>query len=301
MKRLDSLEQLTAVRNSIAAKAGAGGKKFRVVVGMATCGIAAGAGPVMKAFTDEIAKKGLKNVTVSQTGCAGVCHLEPIVDIYDPDGHKTMYVHMNPEKAVRVAEGHLLNSRPVETLTACEADFFDRQLRIVMRNCGIIDPDNIEDYILKNGYCALGKALTRMSPESVIAEVKKSGLKGRGGAGFPTGMKWQFAANTPGDLKYVICNADEGDPGAFMDRSVLEGDPHSVIEAMAIAGYAVGARKGFIYVRAEYPLAVKRLRTAIEKAGEYGFLGKDIFRSGFDFDLELGSGRARLSAAEKPL
>jgi len=296
---MDSLEQLESLRNNIAANAEAGGAVSRVLVGMATCGMASGAGPVMKAISDEIAKRGIGNVKISQTGCVGVCHLEPIVDIYDPDGRRTMYVHMDPEKAVRVVDEHLLNSRPMEAYSVNAGDILSKQLRIVLRNCGVIDPDAIEDYIARNGYSALGKALLRMTPENVIEEVKKSGIKGRGGAGFPTGMKWQFAANSPGDVKYVVCNADEGDPGAFMDRSVLEGDPHSVIEAMAIAGYAIGARRGFIYVRAEYPVAVKRLGTAIERAKGYGFLGRDIFGSGFDFDLELRLGAGAFVCGEE--
>ena len=251
---------------------------------------------------EEIIKRGLENeVKVIETGCFGFCNMGPIMVIY-PEG--TFYCQVRPQDAAQIVEEHLIKGRPVErllykhekntvdTVEMEDIEFFKHQKRVALENCGKIDPENIEEYIANDGYFALAKVVKEMTPEQVIEEIKKSGLRGRGGAGFPTGVKWSFAAPVQADQKYVVCNADEGDPGAFMDRSVLEGDPHSVLEAMAIAGYAIGATKGFIYVRAEYPIAVERLHIAIKQAREYGLLGKDIFGSGFDFeiDIRLGAG-----------
>ena len=263
---------------------------------------AANANGLAEEFEAQLKKFGLdQEIRVVKTGCLGLCAKGPNVVIY-PDG--THYIMVHVEDVAEIVEEHLLKGRPVKRLLNVEdgsnqavesltdTNFYRQQQRIALRNCGVIDPENIDEYIGTGGYMALGKVLTEMTPQQVIDEVKASGLRGRGGAGFSTGLKWQFTANAKGDLKYVCCNADEGDPGAFMDRSVLEGDPFSVVEAMTIAGYAVGSNQGYIYVRAEYPIAVERLNIAIKKAEEYGLLGDNIFETGFSFHLEtrLGSG-----------
>lgn len=247
-------------------------------------------------------------VKVIHTGCFGLCEKGPIVVIY-PEG--ATYSRVTVEDAREIVEEHLVKGRIVKRLLLGDKDaedvskaledvgFFKHQVRIALRNCGVINPENIEEYIARDGYRALGKVLTEMTPEQVIDTIKKSGLRGRGGAGFPTGLKWEFAAKAKGDQKYVCCNADEGDPGAFMDRSILEGDPHTVLEAMAIAGYAIGANQGFIYVRAEYPIAVSRLETAIKQAREYGLLGKNIFGTDFSFDIELRLGAGAFVCGEE--
>lgn len=249
-----------------------------------------------------------REVKVVTTGCFGLCAHGPIVVVY-PEG--AMYTMVRVEDVQEIVEEHLIKGRIVKRLLAGDkdaedtskslenVDFFKRQVRIALRNCGIINPESIDEYIAYDGYKALSKVLTEMTPEQVIAEVKKSGLRGRGGAGFPTGLKWEFAAKSVDDQKYVCCNADEGDPGAFMDRSVLEGDPHSVLEAMAIAGYAIGSNQGYIYIRAEYPIAVKRLEIAIKQAREYGLLGNDIFGKGFDFNIELRLGAGAFVCGEE--
>lgn len=249
-----------------------------------------------------------KEIKVVKTGCFGLCALGPVMIVY-PEG--AFYSRITVEDVKEIVEEHLLKGRVVKRLLYSETieednikslndvDFYKKQLRVALRNCGVINPEDIDEYIGVDGYRALGKALTEMSREDVIDEIKKSGLRGRGGGGFPTGTKWDFTYKAEGDQKYVCCNADEGDPGAFMDRSILEGDPHSVIEAMAIAGYAVGANQGYIYIRAEYPIAVKRLRIAIEQAREYGLLGKNIFNSGFDFDLDLRLGAGAFVCGEE--
>ncbi len=262
---------------------------------------------LMSTFDKEIEKNGLaEEVKVVQTGCFGLCALGPVVIIY-PEG--TFYSRVQESDVAEIVSEHLLKGRLVDRLVYKDADesvieeagktislndtnFYKTQKRVALRNCGLIDPENIDEYIAMDGYAALGKVLTEMTPEEVVQVVKDSGLRGRGGGGFPTGLKWSFTAANSADQKYVVCNADEGDPGAFMDRSVLEGDPHCLIEAMAICGYATGATEGYVYVRAEYPIAVKRLQLAIDQAREYGLLGKNIFDSGFDFDLfiRLGAG-----------
>ena len=296
---MKSLEELNALRDSAKSGLNMGNdsQKIRVAVGMATCGIAAGARPVLDAFTKEVKDKGLDNVVVTQTGCIGLCKFEPIVEVYVPGQEKVTYIHMTADKVAKIVESHLINNKPVNDDDVQILDgtaFLGKQKRIALRNCGIINPEKIEEYIAVDGYQALAKALTTMSPEDVIGTVLDSGLRGRGGGGFPTGMKWKLARTIvpDADQKYVCCNADEGDPGAFMDRSVLEGDPHVVLEAMAIAGYAIGANQGYIYVRAEYPIAVKRLEIAIAQAKELGLLGKNILGTGFDFDIgiRLGAG-----------
>lgn len=264
---------------------------------------------IVEKLKEEIAAKGLeKEVNVITTGCFGLCALGPIMVVY-PEG--SFYSMVKVDDIPEIVEEHLLKGRIVTRLLyqeTVEEDtikslnktaFYAKQKRVALRNCGVIDPEKIDDYIAQDGYAALGKVLTEMKPEDVIQTVLDSGLRGRGGAGFPTGLKWKFAAANDADQKYVCCNADEGDPGAFMDRSVLEGDPHTVIEAMAIAGYAIGASQGYIYVRAEYPIAVKRLQIAIDQAHEYGLLGKDIFGTGFDFDLQLRLGAGAFVCGEE--
>ena len=265
-----------------------------------------GSASIQKAFAENLEAFSLtEEVKLVQTGCFGLCELGPVVIVY-PDG--TFYSRVTVDDVKEIVEEHLLKGRKVERLvydeTGDEAPavegnvalgdtvFYKSQNRVVLRNCGVIDPENIEEYIAMDGYAALGKVLTEMTPNDVIQVVKDSGLRGRGGGGFPTGLKWSLTAPNQADQKYVVCNADEGDPGAFMDRSVLEGDPHCLVEAMAIAGYAIGASEGYVYVRAEYPIAVQRLQKAIDDAREYGLLGKDIFGTGFDFDLfiRLGAG-----------
>ena len=264
---------------------------------------------IVDRLKEQIKENGLENeVNVITTGCFGLCALGPIMVVY-PEG--SFYSMVKEEDIPEIVEEHLLKGRIVTRLLYQETvendkikslnktAFYAKQKRVALRNCGVIDPEKIDDYIAQDGYAALGKVLTEMTPEQVIQTILDSGLRGRGGAGFPTGLKWKFAAANDADQKYVCCNADEGDPGAFMDRSVLEGDPHSVIEAMAIAGYAIGATKGRVYVRAEYPIAVKRLQIAIDQAREYGLLGKDIFGSGFDFDLELRLGAGAFVCGEE--
>ena len=261
-----------------------------------------GSAELIKRFEEQIAKNGLdKEVKVVRTGCFGLCEAGPVVIVY-PEG--TFYSRIKVDDVDEIVSEHLLKGRIVQHLiykekadeeqhsTLENIDFYRPQLRLALRNCGRIDPENIDEYIAFDGYRALGKALTEMTPQQVIDEVLKSGLRGRGGAGFPTGKKWQFAAASKADQKYMVCNADEGDPGAFMDRSVLEGDPHAVLEAMAIGGYAIGASVGYIYVRAEYPIAVKRLQIAIDQAREYGLLGEHIFGTDFSFNIfiRLGAG-----------
>ncbi len=269
---------------------------------------------IREALEKEVAARGLsEEIKVVGTGCFGLCALGPIMIVY-PDG--TFYSMVKLEDVPEIVEEHLLKGRVVERLeyhdSATEAlikegknvslndtNFYRKQKRIVLRNCGLIDPEQIDEYIARDGYRALGKALTEMKPEDVIKTILDSGLRGRGGAGFPTGRKWSFAAAQPAGKKYVCCNADEGDPGAFMDRSVLEGDPHAVLEAMAIAGYAIGSDQGYIYVRAEYPIAIHRLEIALKQAREHGFLGENIFGTGFNFDIQLRLGAGAFVCGEE--
>ena len=261
-------------------------------------------------FEKRLAENGLeKEVKIIKTGCFGLCALGPVVVVY-PEG--AFYSMVQVEDVEEIVKEHLLKGRIVKRLlyeetvendnvkSLNEVDFYKKQRRIALRNCGVIDPENIEEYIGTDGYKALGKVLTEMTPEGVIEEIKKSGLRGRGGAGFPTGLKWMFTANADGSNgKYVACNADEGDPGAFMDRSILEGDPHAIIEAMAIAAYAVGADQGYIYIRAEYPIAVQRLKIAIAQAKEYGLLGNNIFGTDFNFNLDIRLGAGAFVCGEE--
>jgi len=271
--------------------------------------IASGSLEVSEAVRQELRRRGLADeVAVIETGCLGPCVQGPVALVY-PDG--VFYQKVGVADVPEIVEEHLLKGRVVERLVSHapgtektlaemrDIPFFKQQVKIVLRNCGVIDPLKIEEYIAREGYQALAKALTGMTPEQVVEEVLASGLRGRGGAGFPTGLKWRFAQQQQSDVKYILCNADEGDPGAFMDRSVLEGDPHSVIEGMAIGGYAIGAHQGYVYVRAEYPLAVERLQHAIDQAREYGLLGRDIMGSGFDFDLEIRMGSGAFVCGEE--
>ena len=264
---------------------------------------------LMARLEKALAANGIeKEVKIVKTGCFGLCEKGPILVVY-PEG--ATYCHVTPEDIDEIVNEHLVKGRIVKHLLLGDkdaedvaksldnVDFFSRQFRIALRNCGVINPEVIDEYIAKDGYMALAKALTKMTPQQVIDEIKKSGLRGRGGGGFPTGLKWQFAADQVNDQKYVCCNADEGDPGAFMDRSILEGDPHTLIEAMAIAGYAIGSNQGYIYVRAEYPIAVNRLQIAINQAREYGLLGKNIFGTDFSFDLELRLGAGAFVCGEE--
>ena len=270
-----------------------------------------GSAAVADALANELEAKGLSDeIKIVKTGCFGLCALGPVMIVY-PEG--TFYSRVTANDIPEIVEEHLLKGRVVERLVYDETDgehkeenvalsdtrFYKKQHRVALRNCGVIDPENIEEYIGTGGYQALGKVLTEMKPADVIKTILDSGLRGRGGGGFPTGRKWQFAADQVNDTKYVVCNADEGDPGAFMDRSILEGDPHAVLEAMAIAGYAIGAHQGYIYIRAEYPIAVGRLEIAINQAREYGLLGKNIFDTGFDFDIEIRLGAGAFVCGEE--
>ena len=301
--------------------------KFRISVGMATCGLATGAGEVFDRLGEELKRTGFDAI-LSRTGCLGFCQMEPVVDLFIPDGPRLTFVEMTPEKAAELVE--VLNSgriptesllcvHRVETLLGdnfkeygsvsadtvadvplyTEVPFFAKQNKIALRNCGVIDPVSIEEYVARFGYRALLEVLSSRTNSELIEEVKKSGLRGRGGGGFPTGLKWEYTLKTEADQRYVVCNADEGDPGAYMDRSVLEGDPHSVIEGMILGGYAMQASMGFVYVRTEYPLAVERMTVAIEQARKNGFLGENIFGSDFSFDLQIRQGSGAFVCGEE--
>ncbi len=293
--------------------------RAHVLVCAGTGCTSSGSAAIRKALAEELEKKGLQDeVEIVHTGCFGLCALGPIMIIY-PEG--VFYSSVTADDVPEIVEEHLLKGRIVDrliyrdhtikdkvdhkALSLGDTSFYKSQKRVALRNCGVINPENIEEYIAMDGYAALGKVLTEMTPQQVIDTILASGLRGRGGGGFPTGRKWQFAAdqtlenNPNADKKYVVCNADEGDPGAFMDRSVLEGDPHAVLESMAIAGYAIGADQGYIYVRAEYPIAVERLQIAIDQAHEYGMLGKNIFGTGFDFDISLRLGAGAFVCGEE--
>jgi NADH-quinone oxidoreductase subunit F len=282
---------------------------FTVLICSGAACLSSGEEVVKNKLFELIKEKNLENdVKIIETGCMGPCQYGPVMIVY-PDG--SYYINLNEEKIEKVVNEHFIKGRPVkeflwETPEARKKveekkiiPFFEKQLKIVLSNCGNIDPENIDEYIGTGGYEALGKVLTEMTPEQVIDIVTKSGLRGRGGAGFPTGLKWKFARESKGEEKFVICNGDEGDPGAFMDRSVCEGDPHAVLEGMAIAGYAIGANKGYIYIRAEYPLAVKRLQIALKQAKKYGLIGKNIFETGFNFDIEIRIGAGAFVCGEE--
>jgi len=320
--------------NSLLAKMRAKGikslapSKTKIMVGMATCGIASGAELVYNALADEIKKQKL-DIILSKTGCIGMCYREPLVDVIEPTHPRLTYSKVSPKDVTailnQIGEGKkkdkkpycrideenlIINEEKMSYLTSTlpddmkviplmsEIDFYKKQVKIATRNCGFIDPGNIDEYIARGGYFSLQKILFGIEPEKVIDEVEGSGLRGRGGGGFPTGFKWRSCRNAPGEVKYVICNGDEGDPGAYMDRSIMEGDPHSVIEGMIIGAYAIGAQEGYIYVRDEYPLAVRALTEAVSQAREGGFLGKDIFNSGFSFDIKISKGSGAFVCGE---
>jgi (2Fe-2S) ferredoxin len=319
MPRLNTLSDLTRLRETLAQQIDRRDRENVVIsVGTGTCGLAAGARETMDALAKELAKRKCKAVLKS-VGCIGVCSREPLVEIRQTGVSHVMYGNITADMVARLVEEHIVNGRAVKewvvgrispggTMEPVEFQalpqlkdlpFFGKQLRIALQNCGVIDPEKIEDYIARDGYRGLGKALSEMTPETVIREVKESGLRGRGGAGFLTGMKWELCRKSPNTPKFMICNADEGDPGAFMDRSILESDPHSVLEGMTIAGFATGAQQGFIYCREEYPLAIARLQAAIAQAHECGLLGTNILGSGFDFDISLKEGAGAFVCGEE--
>ena len=262
---------------------------------------------ILENFKKIIKEKNIENVRVIKTGCFGLCAKGPIVIIRPED---TFYAMVTPDDCEEIIQTHIIEGKRVERLLCKDIDgtkvnsldelnFYKKQKRIALKNCGVINPEEIDEYIAFDGYVALEKVLKEMTQEEVIEEIKNSGLRGRGGAGFPTGLKWESTKNVESEQKYVVCNADEGDPGAFMDRSILEGDPHAVLEAMEIAGYAIGANKGYIYVRAEYPIAVNRLQIAIEQARDYGILGNNIFGTDFSFDIEIRLGAGAFVCGEE--
>ena len=262
---------------------------------------------ILENFRKILKEKNIDNVRVIKTGCFGLCAKGPIVIIRPED---TFYAQVTPDDCEEIIQKHIIEGGRVERLLCKDIDgtkvssldelsFYKKQKRIALKNCGVINPEDIDEYIAFDGYLALEKVLKEMTPDDVIKTISDSGIRGRGGAGFPTGKKWEFTKMAEGDQKYVVCNADEGDPGAFMDRSILEGDPHSVLEAMEIAGYTIGANKGYIYVRAEYPIAVQRLKIAIEQAREYGILGKNIFGTDFEFDIEIRLGAGAFVCGEE--
>ena len=275
---------------------------MKVVVGQGSCGIATGAKKTSDEFQRIVAEKNLSNVVIDKTGCIGTCYLEPIVDVYNDEGAlEARYVKCTTDKVERIVEEHLMGGKPVEeyVIPAEDEAFLSQQQRIVLRNCGQINPEKIEEYIATGGYEAARKVITSMTPDEVIEEIKVSGLRGRGGAGFPTWFKWNAIKSNKGAQKYMVCNADEGDPGAFMDRSVLEGDPHSLLEGMIIGGFAAGATEGIIYCRAEYPLAIARLEIAMAQAREKGYLGKNLFGTDFNFDIRIKAGAGAFVCGEE--
>jgi len=276
---------------------------MKIVVGEGSCGVATGAKKTAAEFEKQLKEKNLK-ADVEITGCVGTCYLEPIVDIYEGDsrdGEMTRYVKVQPENVAAIVDSHVAKGQPVKGMGISDEDkqFVGKQQRIVLRNAGRINPEDINEYIAVDGYKAVEKVITSMTQDEVIEEIKTSGLRGRGGAGFPTWFKWNAAKQNPGKEKYIVCNADEGDPGAFMDRSVLEGDPHSLLEGMITGGFAMGATEGIIYCRAEYPLAIKRLETAMEQARQKGFLGKNLFGTDYSFDVRIKAGAGAFVCGEE--
>ena len=316
MPKVASLSELNTLREKLLEeKRSKIEKGVSFIVGYGTCGIAAGADKVLKAV-----KSLASNSDITTVGCIGMCWAEPLLDVVYPGGMRVSYMKVDEKLAEEIVKAALngkvykknivgvidLNKeffggkqRELEYKNLWDNDFYKKQVRIVLKNCGLIDPESIEDYISVGGYQAIAKALFEMTPDDVIEEIKKSGLRGRGGAGFPTWLKWNFLKNAKGDVKYLICNADEGDPGAFMDRATIEGDPHSVLEGMLIAAYATGATKGYIYIRAEYPLAVKRISKAIEDARKMGLLGENILGTSFSFDIEIREGAGAFVCGEE--
>ncbi|MCI0470382.1 MAG: NADH-quinone oxidoreductase subunit F, partial [Candidatus Aminicenantes bacterium] len=274
-----------------------------IKVGLGTCGVSAGGEAVYREIKRCIAEKNL-DITLKETGCMGMCYEEVLVEVLD-DAGSHLYSKVTEDRVEKIINEHIIENKPVQEWIARseavsrEDVFFEKQKRIVLRNCGIIDPTEIAEYIARDGYKALQLVLSQFSPEEVTEMIVKSGLRGRGGGGFPTGLKWKLARQAPGDKKYIICNADEGDPGAFMDRSVLEGDPHTVLEGMIIAAYAIGANEAFIYCRAEYPLAIKRLKIALKQCAEKGFLGENILSSGHRFQIKIKEGAGAFVCGEE--
>ncbi len=301
------LESFKAMKHELEERRQAGKARRTVIVGMGTCGIAAGAQQVWAALRQELNNRGLP-IALKKTGCIGICEREVLVDVVDEEGRWT-YGDVTADKVPAIIESHLVNNRRVDEWLLGKVDspecpypdmgFYRKQVRRVLVRCGFIDPESIDDYLAWGGYSALVKVLESMTPEQVIEEIERSGLRGRGGAGFPTGLKWRLTRQAPGEIKYVVCNADEGDPGAFMDRSILEGDPHAVLEGMMIAGWAIGAQEGYIYVRAEYPLAIKRLRIAIQQARDYGLLGENVLGTGRRFELKIKEGAGAFVCGEE--
>ncbi len=297
MTRFATREDFTAYTEALA-KAGSGKERTRILVGMSTCGIASGAEAAYEAIGAAVAEAGLDNVEVVKTGCVGLCHAEPTVEVERPGKPLATVGKVDAERG-RQLVADLAAGRELDGCLCTGGEVYGNQVRIALRNCGRINPENLDDYLGNGGYQALARALFEQKPEDVIAVVKESGLRGRGGGGFPTGLKWEFARKSQADTKYIVCNADEGDPGAFMDRSILEGDPHVILESMALAGYAIGAANGFIYVRAEYPLAVKRLTLAIDQAKAKGLFGQNILGSGFSFDVSIKYGAGAFVCGEE--
>lgn len=308
------MRSLSSKREDILSEFETNSQRVKVVVGMGTCGIAAGGEKIWDALQEYIKTHAL-DVELMGSGCIGMCYAEPIIEVHIPGQPRVIYGNLSPETALDIVEKHIVHGQLclehtiAQDLRGCEAlpgvdllsdiPFYKKQQKSVLGRCGIIDPDNIEHYIAFDGYAALEKVLSEMSQVDVISEIRESGLRGRGGGGFPTGFKWDAAFNSPGPKKYVVCNADEGDPGAFMDRSVLEGDPHELLEGMAICGYAIGADEAYIYVRAEYPLAIKRLKKAIRDAEAMGLLGENILDSGFNFKINISEGAGAFVCGEE--
>jgi NADH-quinone oxidoreductase subunit F len=304
------LAQLPSLRAKCQEALVLGPEQLVILVGLGTCGLAAGGGPVLRAIEEELRaqapaiKKQALDIEVRSTGCAGLCEAEVLVEVQRAGGRMVRYGKVKPDLARRIVSEDVVGGRPIaESIIDQKGPDLpiktDKQLHIVLENCGFIDPEKIEHYLARSGYAALERVLSGMTREQVIGEIKASGLRGRGGAGFPTGLKWEFAHRAPGDKKYVICNADEGDPGAFMDRSLLEGDPHAVLEGMIIGAYAIGADEGYVYCRAEYPLAIRRLRVAMEQAERLGLLGENILGSGFSFHLHIKEGAGAFVCGEE--
>jgi NADH:ubiquinone oxidoreductase subunit F (NADH-binding)/(2Fe-2S) ferredoxin len=301
MAKIKSLDELKKyVENIVKRESTSKNAEVKILVGMATCGLAAGAREVYDALAEEIKNQDLKNTMLVKSGCMGSCYAEPTVEVIIEGQDSVIFGNVTPETAKEIISSEIVNKEEAKgVLKGKKSEFLKKQKRIALKNCGIIDPENINDYLAESGYQGLGKVLSEYDAKKTIDELKASGLRGRGGGGFPTGLKWEATRKNDADQKYIICNADEGDPGAFMDRSILEGDPHSVLEAMAIGGYATGATKGIIYIRAEYPLAVERLENAIAQAKELGLLGENILESGFDFDIEIRYGAGAFVCGEE--
>ncbi|HAP31777.1 MAG TPA: NADH-quinone oxidoreductase subunit NuoF [Firmicutes bacterium] len=306
------LEQLPTLREACREAFALKPSQVVVLVGLGTCGLAAGGRPVMQAIQDELllqagaVKERALDIKVRATGCAGMCEAEVLVEVQRQGGRRIMYGQVKPDMARRIVAEDAVGGNAIDDWVVHREEpgvkaggVLAKQLRIVLNNCGTIDPELIEHYIARGGYAGLERVLSGMPPQEVIDEVKRSGLRGRGGAGFPTGLKWEFARQAAGEKKYVLCNADEGDPGAFMDRSLLEGDPHAVLEGMIIGAYAIGSDEGYIYCRAEYPLAIKRLRVAMEQAGKIGLLGENILGTGFSFKLHIKEGAGAFVCGEE--